>query len=177
MNNDYIKCAIRFFIGLVLLSTLNACGDSSNTESKSNQATTAMPAAVQKLSGVGGGTLRAFVTIDGNTAGRTEMTIDSTGAGSASASISGLTLAVHTILIEYEYTDGTGTITLASASNTVDLSTGDVTFSFVAGDYDLASYDEDNDGVSNADELAAGTDPRDDACVIGASLIGSCTLG
>lgn len=156
-----------------MLSVLSACGSSSDN-SESN-ATTQMPAALLTI--VGPGTLQAFVTIDGNTAGRTEMTIDGTGTGSASASVPGLSLAVHTVLIEYEYTDGASTITLATASNTVDLSSGSGSISFLATDYDLASYDDDSDGVSNADELAAGSDPLDSDCVLDISVIGTCTLG
>jgi len=170
------KLIFKLMISLLFVS-LYACSSDDNVASTSSKATTEMPSELQKLTLSGGGTLAAYVTIDGDTANRRTMSIDGAGSGSASASIPGLTLAPHTIVISYEYTDTNGTIVLASASNTVDLTSGSGSLSFVAADYDLDTYDEDGDGISNAAELAAGTDPRDDACVIGASIIGDCTLG
>lgn len=178
MNNYYFMNAARIILSLVLLNILSACGDSNNTASKTNQATTEMPAGLQKLSGTGAGTLEAFVTIDGDMINRIKMDIDGTGEGSASASIPGLSLAPHTVLITYEYTDGDGTIILATTPVTdVDLTSGSASISFTASDYNLDAHDADGDGISNADELAAGSDPRDSECVIGISTIGNCTLG
>lgn len=183
INNEYIKSAARIILSLVFLNTLVACGSSDDNEAAAkNITTTEIPLAVKKLT-LSGGTLRAFVTIDGDTANRTEMTIDTTGTGSASASIPGLSLATHTVIISYEYTDGAGNvIVLATATNTIDLTSGSVSLSFVESDYDLASYDDDGDGISNAAEVAAGSDPLDSTsgstdCVLGTSTIGNCTLG
>lgn len=173
MKNSYINRILKFFITLVLFNTLYACG--SNDATVTSNATTELPAELQKLTLTGGGTLSAFVSVDGGA--RIEMTIDPTGAGAASASIPSLTLASHTVTITYEYTDGSGTIVLATATNTVDLSSGSGSLSFAAADYDFASHDSDGDGISNAAEIAAGYDPRDGACVLGLSTIGSCTLG
>ena len=167
----------KFILSLAFV-TLYACSSGDDNASASNsKATTEMPSALQKLTLASGGTLSAYVTIDGDTANRIEMTIDDTGSGSAFASIPGLSLELHTIVISYEFTDTNGTIVLATASNTVDLSSGSGSMSFAETDYDLSSYDDDGDGISNAAELAAGTDPRDGACVIGSSIIGDCTLG
>ena len=95
----------------------------------------------------------------------------------ATGAIPGLSRDVHTVKIEFEYTDSSNnTVTVATASTSVDLSSGDGSVSFTDTDYDLASYDDDNDGLSNAEELAAGTSPIDSGCVIGVSLIGNCTL-
>lgn len=176
--NNRLNSLIKYVICLVLLGLVTACGSSDTPEAKTDNATTEMPGELQKLTLPGGGTLSAFVTIDGNTADRVELTIDSSGAGSASGSFAGLSLASHTVLITYEYTDTSsfGTIILASASTTVDLTSGSGSISFVAADYDLNSHDEDGDGISNAAELANGTDPVDGGCVIGFSVIGSCTL-
>lgn len=176
--NKLFKSIVKLIFSFILLSSLYACGSGNNGK---NNTTTEMPSELQKLTLTGGGTLAAFVTVDGNAANRIEMTIDGTGAGSASASIAGLSLAVHTIVISYEYTDGVGTIVLATASNTVDLTSGSGNLSFAAGDYDLATYDDDSDGISNAAELATGSDPRVDEgngpCVFGTSTIGNCVLG
>jgi len=173
-----IKNISEIFIGFLLLGLLTACGSSDEAgPEKLSNATTEIPTDLQKLTLPGGGTLRAFVTIDGDTAGRVELTINTVGAGSAAGSFPGLSLTSHTVLITYEYTDGTGTMVLATATSTVDLSSGSGSINFVAADYDLASHDTDGDGVSNAAELSAGTDPRDSTCVLDTSIIGSCTLG
>ncbi|MDH5612645.1 MAG: hypothetical protein OEY66_09355 [Gammaproteobacteria bacterium] len=184
--NNYIRNATRIIISLAFLNTLYACDSSNNTTAGNNTsvAKTEIPAALQKLTlpGTPGEVLRAFIIIDGS-ATRTEMTIDPAGAGSASASITGLTLAVHTVDISYEYTDAAGTLIVATASKSVDLTSGSGSISFAAIDYDLASYDFDSDSISNAAELAAGTDPRvagaagAGPCVMGTSLLDNCTLG
>ena len=179
--NNYLKNAARTILGLALISTLYACDNGNNgaTESSTNLANTEIPSDVQKLT-LGTGTLSAFVTIDSGSP--IAMTIDPTGTGSASATIPGLTLAAHTVTITYEYDDGVGTLIVATATNTVDLTGGSGSISFVESDYDLASHDADGDGISNAAELAAGTDPRVDEgtaggpCVLGTSTLGDCTL-
>ena len=173
MNNKYIHRVLKIIISLVLLNTLYACG--SNDATGTSNTTTEMPAEIQKLTLTGGGTLSAYVSVDGGA--RIEMTIDPAGAGSASASIPNLTQASHTVTITYEYTDGTGTVILATATSTVDLSSGSGSLSFAATDYDFASHDADGDGISNAAEVRAGTNPNDSVCQLDTSIIGSCTLG
>jgi len=173
MNINYIQKTFRVIISLVLLNTLYAC--ESNYATGTSNTTTEMPAEIQKLTLASGGTLSAYVSVDGGA--RIEMTIDPAGAGSASASIPSLSLASHTVTITYEYTDINGTVILATATSTVDLTSGSGSLSFAATDYDFASHDSDGDGISNAAEIAAGTDPTDGACVLGSSIIGSCTLG
>lgn len=180
--NNYIRSATKIIIGIAFISTLYACdnGDTGTAANNTSQAKTEIPAALQKLTLPGAGTLTAFVTVDGGS--RISMTIDPTGAGSASATIPGLSLAVHTIAITYEYTDGIGTLVVATATNTIDLTGGDGSISFVSADYDLASHDFDSDSISNAAELAAGSDPRVAGvaglppCVLGTSTLGNCTL-
>lgn len=158
--NNYLKNTAKIILSLSLLATLYAC-DSNNTGAignTANVAKTEIPAELQKLAlpnpGTGTG-LSAYVLIDGNTAKRQAMTIDPAGTGSASATVSNLTLAMHTVLIIYEYDDGSGPITVASASKSVDLTGGTGSIDFVAADYDFASYDDNNNGISNAAELAA----------------------
>lgn len=181
---NHFKSAAKIILNLVFLSTLYAC-DNSSTETSSNNssvAKTEMPSELQKLT-LGAGTLSAYVTIDSNSP--IAMTIDTTaGSESASATILGLTLDVHTVSITYEYDDGTGqgVLVVATASNTVDLTAGNGSIGFVAADYDLTSHDEDADGISNAAEFAAGSDPRvagtagASPCVLGSSQLGNCTL-
>jgi thrombospondin type 3 repeat protein len=178
MHNLYIKFITKTIVSFLFICLLQACGsDDRNNSAVTEKATTELPADLQKLTLPGGGTLSAYVTIDGKTLSRVQMTINTTGTGSASASIPSLSRASHDIVITYEYTDGTGTIILATASSTVDLSSGSGSLSFVAGDYNLSSYDEDGDGISNAAELSAGSDPWDSVCELGTSGLSNCTLG
>jgi len=70
---------------------------------------------------------------------------------------------------------------IVSASSITDTYTTGNTLTFVDGDYDTASFDEDGDGISNIvelDELST-TNPivADAPCILGTSLIGSCVLG
>ena len=121
------------------------------------------------------GNLLVWITIDGGT--RIPMSIDS-AAGTSSTSIT-LSRTIHTVLIEFEFTDGVNTITLATVTSTVDLSSGDASLSFTDADY-ITDYDDDNDGISNLDEIISGTDPLVadiSDCILDTSFIGDCTLG
>jgi hypothetical protein len=161
---------------LALAAVLNACGSNNNDAAASNptKTVTQLPLAALMVPDMNG--LSAQIILDGNTAAPIALTIDTT-LHTATASIPGLSLASHTIQIIYRYTDINGTITIAqSAVHTVDLSGGSATYNVPAPDYDLASFDADSDGLSNAYELAAGLNPNDASCVVGYSLLGSCTL-
>ena len=152
---------------------LSACSDntSSNSQSVITTSVTELPAVVLML--LDGGTLRAYVVIDGNLETRIELGIVE---NTASGEVPNLSRDIHSVLIQFEYTDSSGnTVTVATASNTVDLSSGDASISFAETDYNI-DYDDDEDGLTNAEELAAGTSPIDSGCILGVSLIGSCTL-
>jgi len=116
-KNIMIRTLFIHVIFSLLFTGLSACDNSSNTNvtDSTKKASTELPPGLQKLP-LNGGTLTAYITVDGNAANRTAMIIDSSGAGSASASIPGLSLAVHTLTITYEYTDSSGTMVLAQAS-------------------------------------------------------------
>jgi hypothetical protein len=162
---------------LALAALLNACG-SNNNESTSNstKTVTELPLAALMVPNLNG--LSAQIILDGDTASPIALTIDTT-LHTATANIPGLSLASHTIQIIYRYTDSNGTITIAqSAVHTVDLSGGSATYDIPSGNYVTtgADFDADLDGLSNAYELAAGTNPRDASCVVGYSLLDSCTL-
>lgn len=148
----------------ILFLTLYACssGDSNTTQNVTDNKTTAeLPAGMQKLSLGNNGSLSAYATIDGDTVNRITMDINPAGAGSATLTIAGLTRAIHTITITYEYTSAGVTYIVATAGKSIDLSTGSARLSFFADDYDTQSYDTDSDGSSNAAELKSGTNPSD----------------
>ncbi|VAW69395.1 hypothetical protein MNBD_GAMMA10-771 [hydrothermal vent metagenome] len=160
----------RKLILSVLLLMLYACNGENNSSAGSGRASSVLPSGLQKLIVDGEGRLNAYITIDGVVNNRTEMNIDGSGRGSASASISGLSLAVHTVSITYEYTIGPSTYVLASANTTVDLSAGSVNINFTPMSYDFDIHDSDNDGFSNAYEVGEKTDPGDSLSVPGDRL-------
>ena len=151
MNKNHLTRLIWLLVTAFLLAALSACGNSNN-----NSETTSvvkLPINIQKLT-LPSGALTAWITVDDI---QTQMTIDSV-AGTASATITGLTLDTHTVLIEFKFTDSNQTILIATSSRSVDLSAGSATISFADEDYDTG-YDEDQDGLSNIDELAWGKNP------------------
>ena len=161
----------RLLMVVIGLFALSACSENSSSGQPTTMTSvTELPSAVLTLPA--GGELAAYIRVDGGAQTRLDISNNT-----ATGSIPGLTRAVHNILIEFEFTDSSGnTFTVATASRDVDLSSGDASISFVDTDYDLASFDDDGDGISNAQELADGTDLNSSGCVLGSSLIGSCTL-
>lgn len=159
--NDIHKVSFRIFqfaISFVILAFLSACGgNSANTQP--NKSIIAVPTVLQKFT-LNGGVLKAFVILDGDVNNPIPMVIDAAGEGTASVFIPGLSREPHNVLITYEYTDDVGTVTLATILNRVDLTQGPFELNVLAGDYDLNSYDENQDGINNAEELVAGTDFR-----------------
>lgn len=166
-------------IGVIALALLlNACSSDNNQAATNTGNSTKTVAQVpwEALTVPVLSNLRAYVIIDGNTGSRIAMTINTTN-NTATASIPGLSLASHTVQIVYEYIDGTTTYIVAQSSvEPVDLTGGSTTFNIPSTAYVTASFDTDTDGLSNAYELAAGTNPGDSSCVVGFSLVGSCTL-
>ena len=161
--------SLRIIISIAFLSSSDNA-----TNNGSTKTTTSLPLAALTVPNPSG--LSAHIILDGNTASPIAMTIDHV-AGTATANITGLSLVSHTIQIVYEYNDGATTYTLAQSTvHTVDLTGGSATYSVPDTDYDTASFDNDLDGLSNALELAAGTNPGDASCVLGISLVGFCTL-
>jgi len=166
------KSRYTLLIWVFGLLALSACSN----ESSDNQPTTSVTSVIQMPASLlllpPDGVLRAYVTVDDGE--RIEMTIS---GDIATATIPGLSRTTHDVLITYEFTDSaSNTLTVATAIKTVDLSSGDASIAFVETDYDTASYDNDSDCLSNAEELAAGLNPLNSECILGASLIGCCTL-
>ncbi|VAW61866.1 Chitinase, partial [hydrothermal vent metagenome] len=153
---------VKLFLSLFFLMLYACGGNDTDKNITDNKATAELPAGLQKLALGDGGTLNAYITVDGDEASRATMTIDPAGAGSASLVIDGLTRARHEITISYEYTTLAGaTYVLASASQTIDLSSGSARLSFASSGYEIDQYDDDEDGSNNAAELKAGTNPND----------------
>lgn len=162
-------------IALVML--LNACSSDNNQAATNNTTKTVTQLPWEAITVPLEANLRAYVIIDGNTGTRTAMTIDTLN-NTATASISGLSLAPHTVQFVYEYVDGATIYTVAqSIAETVDLTGGSLTTTLTPTYVTTGTgFDNDSDGLSNAYELAAGTNPGDASCVVGYSLLDSCTL-
>ena len=169
---SYIKTLLRVLVFIVSAIFLQSCSDDSDNKQPTSSLFTQVTASILAQTT---GTLKTWITIDNGT--RIEMTIS---GDTATASISNLSQSTHTVLIEFELTDSNGTVTLATASQTVDLSSGDSSISFVYTDFETASYDEDGDGFSNAEEYTVGTNPwviDKPPCLIGTSVIDNCAVG
>lgn len=102
------------------------------------------------------GNLFAFVTLDGN-GNRISMEIDETGF--ANIVIRNLSKTPHDFLVEIEYFDANGVFTVATLNSFIDLSLRSARLSFSLNELEQ-QFDDDGDGISNAEELAQGSDPR-----------------
>ena len=179
VNRHNLTKLLKLVFSSCLILALSACSSNDDTVATA-ETVTEIPQFIQKFAlntTDPNASLLAWITIDGGT--RNPMTIDS-AAGTVSTSIPGLSRSVHTVLIEFEFTDGVDTITLATVTSTVDLSAGDASISFDDTDYDTASYDDDSDGINNVTEIIIGTDPSvadTSDCILDTSVIGGCTLG
>ena len=176
MNLKFLYPLAKALSMVALAVLLNACSSDDNHAATNNSTKTVTQLPWEALTVPDLNGLSARIILDGNTGSPIAMTINTT-LNTATASIPGLTLASHTIQIEYRYTDVNGTITIAQSSiQTVDLTGGSATINIPSTAYDTTSFDQDTDGLSNAQELALGANPYSSACELGTSLIGSCTL-
>lgn len=173
----YKQYIIKLFLTFALLINITACSDNeTGTNPDADAVASEIPEAIQKIDQTTPGTLSAYITIDGGT--RIEMEIDS-ATNTASVTIPGLSRTSHDIVIEYEYTTGGNTYTLATVTSTVDLSSGDTNMAFEGNEFNT-NYDSDGDGFNNIDEIASGTNPGatdKPPCIIGTSTIGNCAIG
>jgi len=151
------KFSSLIIIGLLSLTMLACESGSSNvgTNPTEGKGGVSLPREL-KTTLLTDGTLNAYIIVDGGT--RQIMSINGDNAG---INLSGLTEGMHTFTIEFEYviTANPGTpVKLAQVSRDISVEAGSNTLSIEEGDYDT-SYDDDNDGRSNINELAAGENP------------------
>ena len=178
VNRHNLTKLLKLVFSSCLILALSACSSNDDTVATA-ETVTEIPQFIQKFAlntTDPNASLLAWITIDGGT--RNPMTIDS-AAGTVSTSIPGLSRTTHSVLIEFEFTDGVDTITLATVTSTVDLSSGDASLTFTDADYDI-SFDDDSDGINNVTEIINGTDPLISSvnnCILDTSVIGGCILG
>jgi hypothetical protein len=173
---------IKFYLALlltVLALTLSGCSQSSNRDagSVSNDTLSApLPIALRALAL--DKTNLVVEVVDGSGAPQacTNLSVDQVnGTYSCTVTLSG---GSHTLSLIFSVIDPTyGTVQVATTSGVVvDVVPGQTT----PADFTLATLtldDNDGDGISNLDELDAGTNPNSSECTLDYSHIGSCTLG
>ncbi len=155
----YLK--IYKFILILIVIGFVSCknNDIPSTKSLKNKTLIEVPKILNKLAFGVSGQLDAYIVIDGDIENKKLMDIDFIGNGNATVEFSDLSLAPHTIMIYYEYTIDGNDFMLASAFKNIDLTSGSSNLIFSANEYDLDSFDNDGDGINNAQELVAGKIP------------------
>lgn len=114
------------------------------------------------IDNINNGALRGFVTLDGDVRNRTEMEVG-TVSGLTTVTLSNLSNKVYSVLITFEYTDANGvTVVVSTYNQDVDLTFGGQTIPIInASLFDFTSYDDDNDGAYNIDEIIRNSNPRE----------------
>jgi len=126
------------------------------------------------------GTLKATISVDGGNP--IQMTISGTTASVTLTNIP-TDLTTFTILFTYDLalsgSDSHVSLDIAQASKEINVTTGNNTLNFLVSDYDTASFDDDNDGISNIVELDenSSTSPLMTLCILGSAQLGDCELG
>ena len=162
--NAYIKCLISISLFILMVG----CG--SGGVSSSNQGKTGVLQIPTDLisEDLPDGTLKTYLTIDNEA--RQEVTLSS---GSSQLSLTVFSQGEHDFLIELEFSSDTqATILIAQATIKVNIVEGNNAITFVKADFTYP--DSNNDETSNWDALIANLNPQ--ACVLGASKLGQCSL-
>jgi len=141
----------QFSILLVIILNLFSCGDDS-VDIQESEINFFLPAELRVNPSAA---IEGWITIDGNTPIRMNINL---AAHTASVSKGELSRDWHTIEIEFKYTYSGNTAELATASQVVNLGSGDASIKFYAKDYNI-NYDSDNDGITNIEEINKGTNP------------------
>lgn len=150
---------IGLILTVVLLGPLAGCGGHSETGKEGQTNNIQKPivkfAKFEKpnVSATGlntPGELKAFIQFDDGE--KLEMALDDQ---KASAAIEGMTKGDHKLSILFEFhSPEYGEITIASAVKQIEIHSGVNNISITKEDYEIAAFDNDNDGVSNLDELS-----------------------
>ncbi|HEY7774658.1 MAG TPA: hypothetical protein VIC26_15850, partial [Marinagarivorans sp.] len=148
-------------VALVLSSLLGGCFNSSekqawNVEPDGQKSQFAVP---QKVSNkVEAEYLSARVRLDDGE--WQPLTID---GSMATRRMENIAAGDYTITIQFVYNNGIyGELILASVSKVVNIVAGQSSrIEFSEDDYDLSLFDDDRDGISNAEEISLGSDPTD----------------
>ena len=164
---------ISLFLLLATL-TLTACNNQNDSASDTDNVSIKIPDVVSKLD-LTTGTLSATISCpDGNK----QMDID-IESGTASAECSDVPTGSTSFTVVFTYDLAPfGPLVVASATQTLDVTSGSNSLVFTAEDYVTASFDEDGDGISNILELDEASTTSPISCTLAvAAALGTCELG
>ena len=174
---------LKNLLPIILIPLIHACGGGSSGGAETDASlsvTVVVPSGIATAS-LPSGTIRVFVNKTGDAP--VEMTLN---GSTATYTFTSLAASVSSVAQSYEVTISfdaamyTNTVTLATGSSAITLSSGDNSLVFPDTLLDL-SIDTDSDARANLDELVAGTNPFIPLCVLGdsgaAGQLGGCELG
>lgn len=187
-----IKNIIRItnfvLLQLLMIFTLNACSNDSNKNNaqdkvvvSDNKLSAPLPAQIADITT---DNLEVGIAITGSDGVTTHVCNASNGLvvdqglGTFSCGNISLPPGNYTLVLEFTVIDDVygSVIVAASSAISIEVIGGQTT----EADFSTTTYtylDNDNDGVNNLDELYAGTNPGDSACVLDESVLDGCTLG
>ena len=172
------------FMLIVLMLTLSACSQKSSQNEVSVSDDTLSAPLPSALLAVDATNLVVGVVVDGGLPQTCAGLSVNQGAGTFSCTIT-LSGGPHNIVLVLSIIDATyGTVQVVTVSGLDVVVVPGQTVSADFSTLTITFVDDDGDGISNRDELDAGTDPSDPLdptplsdCILDTSLIDSCTLG
>ena len=170
----------QLLVVLLVAFILNGCGSQSDTSGDSSLEDdnvsfpipeSIMGAKLDQTAGI----LTATISVNGGSP--VPMTISAT---TASTTLNNIPAGETTFIIVFTYDlDPFGPLVVASATKTITVTEGTNTITFASEDYDTASFDADDDGISNLLELneSSATSPLVSLCILGTTVLDDCELG
>jgi hypothetical protein len=161
-TNSVQKIVVTVCFIFFVVVAMTSCSDTSSSSDRATRMDLSFPVQMSLAnSNAVIDSLQAYVTIDGGNP--YQLTVDPT-TSQVSGTISGVSAGDHDLVITYyvESPQGSGEeVILATCSNTVTVIAGQAAEVAVTDDDLNRDYDDDNDGVTNLDEVRTGTDPLD----------------
>ncbi len=175
---------LRLMLFAISLLAVSSCQspDANTNQNTDNSSRVAIPMSLQTLALPTDTTsFTAKLFLDGGTTPIATSLPIATDGTQPMVSFTNITVAtgMHTFTIQFEVeTTSYGLTVLATApSDSINVTAGSSqVLNFDLGNYNF-NYDDDNDLVTNIDELDAGTPPNSNVCYTGVSILGSCALG
>ncbi len=176
----WLQIIRKRIIVVLLIPLIHACGGgggSSPPVEASLVATVTMPSSITSVALPVPGTVRVYINKQGDVP--VEMILSGNSATYTYTGLSTGISATYEVTIEFDSTLYAGTITLATASDNVTLSSENNSIIFLDSSFDL-TIDTDLDSKANLVELTGGTNPLIPTCVLDASglsgQLGNCEL-
>ena len=170
----------QLLVVLLVAFIANGCGSQSDTSGDSlaedDNVIFRIPESIMgaKLDQTAGN-LTATISVNGGSP--MPMTVSAT---TASTTLDNIPAGETILTIAFTYDrDPFGPLVVASATKTTTVTEGDNAVTFANEDYDTASFDADDDGISNLLELdeSSATSPLVSLCIMGTAVLDDCELG